>query len=84
MGDKFSPFSKAVSFKVGTKNVLAEKPALCPKKGDLNNDCNVNLVDFSIAAYWYKKSNPPANLDLNNDAKIDLVDFSIMAYYWNG
>lgn len=89
LGDKFSPFSKAVSFKVGTKNVLAEKPALCPKKGDLNNDCKVNLVDFSIAAYWYKRQLSPSfklteKEKLNGDAKIDLVDFSIMAYYWTG
>jgi hypothetical protein len=49
----------------------------------------VNLVDFSIAAYWYKR---PLSADfkvkeaakLNGDGKIDLVDFSIMAYYWTG
>ena len=78
-----SGFSSVISFKVGTKNVIAipEKAAL---KGDLNNDGRVNLVDFSIAAYWYKRPSPPASVDLNNDGKVDLVDFSIMAYYWTG
>jgi hypothetical protein len=50
----------------------------------MNNDKQVNLVDFSIAAYWYKRPSPPANIDLNSDGKVDLVDFSIMAYYWTG
>jgi len=81
---EISPFSKAVGFVVGTKNVFAKLPAKCPQKADLNNDCKVNLVDFSIAAYWYKRPSPPKNIDLNGDGKIDLIDFSIMAYYWTG
>ncbi len=51
---------------------------------DLNNDKRVNLIDFSITAYWYKRPSPPATVDLNNDGKVNLVDFSIMAYYWTG
>jgi hypothetical protein len=80
---EISSFSKAVNFLVGTKNIFA-KPAKCPPKGDLNSDCRVNLVDFSIAAYWYKRPNPPVAVDLNGDRKIDLIDFSIMAFYWTG
>jgi hypothetical protein len=76
-----SSFSKTVSFNVGAKTVLAKPKFL---KGDLNTDGRVNLIDFSIAAYWYKRSNPPANTDLNGDGKVDLIDFSIMAYYWTG
>lgn len=79
-----SPFGKTVSFAVGEKTVFAKPPAKCPEKGDLNNDCRVNLIDFSIAAYWYKRPNPPANVDLNGDGKIDVVDFSIMSFYWTG
>jgi len=77
-----------VGFAVGTKSIFAEvgKKFL---KGDLNDDNRVNLIDFSIAAYWYYR---PFNQDfrlkeaerLNGDGKIDLVDFSIMAYYWTG
>jgi hypothetical protein len=44
----------------------------------------VNLVDFSILAYWYLKPNPDPKVDLNSDGIVDLVDFSILAYYWTG
>jgi hypothetical protein len=85
---EISSFSKTVEFLVGFKNVFAE-PTTCPIKGDLNGDCRVNLIDFSIAAYWYGKSlSSEFKLKeasfLNGDGKIDLVDFSIMAYYWTG
>jgi hypothetical protein len=58
-------------------------------KADLNCDGRVNLVDFSIAAYWYKRPLNDAfkaieKDRLNGDGKIDLIDFSIMAYYWTG
>jgi len=83
-----SGFSYLVNFKVGTKTVFKETTK-CPAKADLNNDCRVNLVDFSIAAYWYKRpiSTVFAAIEaekLNGDGKINLVDFSIMAYYWTG
>jgi len=86
---EISSFSKTISFLVGTKTVLAGSTTKCPAKADLNNDCQVNLVDFSIAAYWYKRT---LSADfkaleierLSGDSKVDLVDFSIMAYYWTG
>ncbi|MFN3301692.1 MAG: dockerin type I domain-containing protein, partial [Patescibacteria group bacterium] len=78
-----SSYSKTVGFLVSTKTVF-KKPSKCLLKGDLNNDCRVNLIDFSIAAYWYKRPNPPPTVDLNGDGKVDLVDFSIMAYFWTG
>jgi hypothetical protein len=56
----------------------------CPSRGDLNNDCKVNLIDFSIMAYWYKKPAPPMTVDLNGDHVVSLVDFSILAYNWTG
>jgi len=78
-----SSFSNVISFKVGTKTIFAQ-PEKTPAKGDTNGDKRVNLVDFSVAAYWYKRPSPPATVDLNNDGKVDLVDFSIMAFYWTG
>ena len=47
-----SSFSSAVGFVVGTKNVVAPKiiAKKCPAKGDVNGDCRVNLIDFSIVA----------------------------------
>jgi len=80
--EEISPLSKVVGFKVGTKTVL-KTIGKCGK-ADLNCDNKVNLIDFSVAAYWYKRSSPPQNVDLNKDGKVDLVDFSIMAYYWTG
>ncbi|KKS25104.1 MAG: hypothetical protein UU85_C0007G0019 [Candidatus Wolfebacteria bacterium GW2011_GWA2_42_10] len=84
-----SSFSKAISFLVGTKNIVAAPPAKCPAKADINSDCKVNLVDFSIAAYWYKRTISAEFAVkekewLNGDGKVDLVDFSIMAFYWTG
>jgi len=81
-------YSLAVDFKVGTKNIV-KVPTKCPVKADLNNDCKINLIDFSIAAYWYKRPLSEAfskieKEKLNADGKITLVDFSIMAYYWTG
>ena len=82
LNGEISSFSKTISFNVGTKTVLKEKPEIV--KGDSNGDGRINLIDFSIAAYWYKRPSPPAAVDLNGDSKVDLVDFSIMAYYWTG
>ncbi len=86
-----SSYSPLINFKVGTKNVDAvlEPAAKCPAKGDLNGDCKVNLIDFSIAAFWNKKTLSGSiiqkeKINLNGDGKINLVDFSIMAFYWTG
>ena len=68
---------------VGTRNIL-ETDNPIEKKSDVNSDTKINLVDFSILAYWYKRESPPTNVDLNADGKIDLVDLSIMAFYWTG
>jgi hypothetical protein len=86
---QISAYSNGYNFTVGDENIGLTKDKKCPGKGDLNSDCRVNLVDFSIAAYWYKK---PLNAQtiilekekLNGDKNINLVDFSIMAYYWTG
>ena len=81
--EEISSLSKAISFIVGTKTVLKETIKI-PEKGDLNDDKKVNLIDFSVLAYWYQRPSPLAKVDLNNDGKINLIDFSIMAYYWTG
>lgn len=83
-----SSFGTPALFKVGTKNVLATEKTL-PTKANLNNDDRINLSDFSIAAFWYKRP-----LDermkavekemLNGDGVINIIDFSILAYHWTG
>ena len=84
LAEEISSFSPVVNFNVGKTNILNKETKSCIIKADLNNDCKVNLVDFSVLAYWYKKSNFAKKYDLNNDGKIDIKDFSIMAYYWTG
>ncbi|HRZ30344.1 MAG TPA: hypothetical protein P5274_01605 [Candidatus Paceibacterota bacterium] len=90
LANEISPFGPTAGFKVGTENILADaKTQVCPGRGDLNDDCKVNLVDFSIAAYWYKRPLTATFLalekaKLNGDGKLNLTDFSIMAYYWTG
>jgi hypothetical protein len=79
-----SAFSKSVSFIVGDKNVTEEKKLTPAAKSDVNKDGRVNLIDFSIVAYWNKRPSPPPTADLNLDGKVDLIDFSIMAFHWTG
>ncbi len=80
-----SNYSEVISFVVGDVNVFKEVDDDGPcAKSDVNKDGRVNLVDFSIFAYWYGKASPPAHVDLNDDNIINLVDFSIMAFCWTG
>lgn len=83
-----STFGRHVGFAVGNQNIPKE-PGVVSCRADLNGDGKVNLVDFSIAAFWYNK---PLSGDiivtesncLNGDGKINLVDFSIIAFNWTG
>ena len=82
-----SGFGYSVNFKVSNKTVPTTGETFL--KADVNKDGKVNLVDFSIAAYWYKRSlsavfKPTEKGWLNGDGKVDLVDMSIIAYYWTG
>lgn len=83
-GTEISSFSSAVPFVVGTTNIAVAQSVRPAVRGDANNDRRVNLVDFSIVAYWYKRPGPPRNVDINGDGKVDLVDFSIIAFNWTG
>ncbi len=84
-----SIFSPVLAFLVGTKNVFTVTSTKCPLKGDVNGDCRVNLVDFSITAYWWKRpltqqAKDQVDAKLFPDGAINLRDFSILAYYWTG
>jgi len=75
--------SKLLKFSIGDVNI----PSLELIKnipGDCNADNVINLVDFSVLAFWYGKENPPRCVDTNNDGIINLVDFSILAFWWTG
>lgn len=89
LANAVSQLSTLVGFSVGTTTAALPSPGSCGRRGDLNCDGKVNLVDFSIAAYWYKRtlSSDFALIEkqrLNGDGKITLVDFSIIAFYWTG
>lgn len=77
-------FGKVVSFIVGTKNESSPRSYAVDPKFDLDSDGAVNLADYSIMAYWYKRPTPPTKVDLNGDGRVDLIDLSILAYYWTG
>ncbi len=83
-----SNFSNSLLFIISTITKPFPEIVQC-QRADLNCDGQVDIVDFSIAAYWWKRPltiEAQTNVDgrLNNDGKINLVDFSIMAYYWTG
>ncbi len=84
-----SSFGKSVGFTVGDQNVIKPPSEACPARADLNGDCKVNLIDFSIAAFWYRRELSEQFkiievANLNGDGTINLTDFSIMAFYWTG
>jgi hypothetical protein len=76
-----SNFSQFASLLVSEK-VLELQSCILQKKGDINCDGKINIIDFSILAYWYERANAPLKYDLNGDKKINLIDFSIMAFHW--
>lgn len=81
-----SSLSPEMGFVVGTENVLRDTtvPTAC-RKADVNCDGRVDLVDYSILVYWYRRAGAlPPRVDLNADGVITLVDLSILAYYWTG
>jgi len=86
LNTEVSTFGKSVAFAVGTETTPID--AVCGR-ADLNCDGRVNLVDFSILAYWYRRTPSAAFIELerkylNGDGTVTLADFSIMAYYWTG
>ena len=89
LNGQITAYSYAVGFEIGDQSILASDKNAKFMKGDLNNDDKVNLIDFSIAAYWYHRTLSDSfkvieAQRLNGDGKIDLTDLSIIAYYWTG
>jgi hypothetical protein len=82
-----SPYSDLLLFRVGDTNRLRPKNSNLAgyrKRCDLNDDGRVNLLDFSIMAFWYKRLTFPPKVDLNSDKNVNLTDLSILAYCWTG
>ena len=84
---QISDFGQSVAFAVGTQTVAKKPGGSCGPIGDLNCDGHVNLIDFSIMAYWYQRTpltGTGLKADLNKDGKVNLTDFSILASHWTG
>ena len=83
---QISNFGASVGFVVGSQTVVKSMSTQCTLLGDLNCDGRVNLIDFSVMAYWYKRtlSGKGFNADLNHDIIVNLTDFSILASNWTG
>lgn len=82
-----SLYSDPITFRVGDVTRLRTKPGELlgfRRRCDLNNDNRVNLLDFSIMAFWYKRLGFPEKVDLNTDKSVNLTDLSILAYCWTG
>lgn len=81
--------AQPLSFKVfasreAMEDGRADDGVMSAPMGDINDDTKINLLDFSILAFWYDRPGAPAAIDFNNDGKVNLKDFSILAYYWTG
>ncbi|MEK7585220.1 MAG: hypothetical protein AAB455_01770 [Patescibacteria group bacterium] len=84
IGGSTSLFGLLTDWTVGPETILRKPATRCPRTADLNDDCLVNLYDFSILTYWLDRPNPPLKVDLERNQTIDLRDFSVAAYYWTG
>lgn len=61
----------------------------CRLRGDLNNDCLINLSDLSLLRLMSNQLEDAEikeleHLRLNGDGKIDKLDMAILNYYWTG
>lgn len=89
MVEATSTVSRPITLVVGGANVPRGNEGNCPVKADLNADCRVNLIDFSILIYWYRGTISDTfraieKTMLSGDGKADFVDFSVMMYHWTG
>ncbi|MHC4147973.1 MAG: right-handed parallel beta-helix repeat-containing protein [Planctomycetota bacterium] len=51
--------------------------------GDVNGDCRVDFIDFSIIAFhWPEESEEPVAGDVNGDLCVDFIDFGLLSFNW--
>lgn len=78
--NEVSAFSDTVSFSVTEGEA---RPCDGKRPGDLNCDGKVNLVDFSILLFYWKKRDPEnARADINADGIVNIRDLSILLFWW--
>ncbi len=83
----FGTTNYAVDYQDENGNHVAEKPIqiIRQRAADINNDGKSDLLDLSILANYWGKSNPDEPLaDLNSDGTVDILDLSVLAGNWSG
>jgi hypothetical protein len=80
--NEISGFSNTVSFSVVADDLPVD-PCAGKRPGDMNCDGRVNLVDFSILLFYWKKTNPThPRVDINKDKVVNIQDLSILLFWW--
>jgi hypothetical protein len=80
-GQDKSEWSQLVPFTVG----VPKPGSQCENGPDVNGDGKIDLIDFSILAFWWdQRVVTGATYDLNCDDRVTLADFSILAFSWSG
>ncbi len=78
--NEISTFSNTINFTVES---VAPNPCTGKTPGDINCDGKVNLSDFSILLFFWKKTNPSnARADINANGVVDIRDLSILLFWW--
>jgi hypothetical protein len=58
-------------------------PTLQVRSPDVNGDCEVGLIDYTLFASHFGSSEPEAWIaDLNCDGTVDMIDFSVFASHY--
>lgn len=64
----------------GSNSANPNPPVAAGKRGDLNGDGKINVLDLSILLSKFMKAT--GNSDLNNDGKTNILDLSILLSSW--
>lgn len=78
-GGEISAYSDTITFTIAAATPTG--PTYID--ADINQDGNVDLIDFSILLYYWGQKNPSlTRADINHDTAVNIIDFSIMLFYW--
>lgn len=79
---EISVFSNPVAFTV--LDQATTDPCAGKRPGDLNCDGKVNLTDFSILLFYWKRTHPAnPRADINKDGRVTVTDLSILLFWWS-
>ena len=69
---------------IQSATITLDEPVCIEKlEGDVDGDCDVDLVDFSLlAGTWLMENSTPYTANFNSDDAVDMVDFVIFSKAW--